>query len=76
MSKRLYAVLGTRVEESAFVSGEQDGIADRATYPWTRTWKGQGIDIEAFPAVKAWREIVEARPATQRALARANEVKS
>ncbi|CDG39491.1 MULTISPECIES: glutathione binding-like protein [Asaia] len=75
-TKRLYAVLETRLKESAFVSGEQYGIADMATYPWTRTWKEQGIDIGALPAVKAWREIVEARPATQRALARADEVKS
>ena len=75
-TKRLYAVLETRLRESAFVSGEQYGIADMATYPWTRTWKEQGIDIEAVPAVMAWREIIEARPATQRALARADEVKS
>ena len=75
-TKRLYSVLETRLENSAFVSGDAYGIADMATYPWTRTWKEQGIDLEAFPAIKAWREIIEARPATQRALAKAEEVKS
>lgn len=75
-TKRLYTVLETRLKSSAFVSGDEYGIADMATYPWTRTWKEQGIDIDQFPATKAWRATIEARPATQRALARAEDVKS
>jgi len=74
-TKRLYGVLETRLGTQPFVSGAEYGIADMATYPWTRTWKEQGIDLEAFPAVKLWREGIESRPATQRALAKADEVK-
>ncbi|WP_336945414.1 glutathione binding-like protein [Asaia sp. HN010] len=74
-TKRLYGVLETRLEAHPFVSGEEYGIADMATYPWTRTWKEQGVDLESFPAIEAWRETIESRPATQRALAKAEVVK-
>ena len=74
-TRRLYEVLETRLQAHPFVSGDEYGIADMATYPWTRTWKEQGIDIDSFPAVKAWRETIEARPATQRALAKAQEAR-
>ncbi|GAB6854400.1 glutathione binding-like protein [Asaia astilbis] len=75
-TKRLYKVLETRLTEKPFVSGDEYGVADMATYPWTRTWKEQGIDLEAFPKIKAWREQIESRPATKRALAKADEVKN
>lgn len=74
-TRRLYEVLETRLQAHPFVSGDEYGIADMATYPWTRTWKEQGIDLDSFPATKAWREAVEARPATQRALAKAQETR-
>lgn len=74
-TKRLYGVLETRLKAQPFVSGEEYGIADMATYPWTRTWKEQGIDLDSFPMIKAWRDAIESRPATQRALAKAEEVK-
>ncbi|WP_438382238.1 glutathione binding-like protein [Asaia sp. BMEF1] len=74
-TKRLYGVLETRLKAHPFVSGEEYGIADMATYPWTRTWKEQGVDLESFPAIEAWRETIESRPATQRALAKAEVVK-
>ncbi|GBQ84009.1 glutathione binding-like protein [Asaia krungthepensis] len=75
-TKRLYGVLETRLQNSPFVTGAEYGIADMATYPWTRTWKEQGITLDDFPAIKAWRETIEARPATQRALAKADAVRS
>lgn len=74
-TRRLYEVLETRLQAHPFVSGDEYGIADMATYPWTRTWKEQGIDLDSFPAIKAWREAIEARPATQRALAKAQEAR-
>ncbi|GBR10079.1 glutathione S-transferase N-terminal domain-containing protein [Asaia siamensis] len=74
-TKRLYGVLETRLKAQPFVSGDEYGIADMATYPWTRTWKEQGINLNSFPMIKAWREAIEGRPPTQRALAKAEEVK-
>lgn len=74
-TRRLYEVLETRLQAHPFVSGDEYGIADMATYPWTRTWKEQGIDLDSFPAIRAWREAIEARPATQRALAKAQEAR-
>lgn len=64
-----------RLSESAFLGGPEYGIADMASYPWTRTWEQQGIDLTEFPGVARWREAIEARPATGRALAKADEVK-
>ncbi|AOX16824.1 glutathione S-transferase N-terminal domain-containing protein [Kozakia baliensis] len=72
---RLYGVMEKRLSESAFLGGPEYGIADMASYPWTRTWEQQGIDLTEFPGVARWREAIEARPATGRALAKADEVK-
>ncbi|AOX19872.1 glutathione S-transferase N-terminal domain-containing protein [Kozakia baliensis] len=74
-TRRLYGVMEKRLSESAFLGGPEYGIADMASYPWTRTWEQQGIDLTEFPGVARWREAIEARPATGRALAKADEVK-
>ena len=41
-------------------------IADIAAFPWTRSWKNQGVDLDAFPHVKRWHEEIAARPAVVR----------
>ncbi|WP_029606101.1 glutathione S-transferase N-terminal domain-containing protein, partial [Kozakia baliensis] len=74
-TRRLYSIMEKRLSESAFLGGPEYGIADMASYPWTRTWEQQGIDLTEFPGVARWREAIEARPATGRALAQADEVK-
>lgn len=65
---RLYGVLDTQLEGRDFVADDYS-IADIAIFPWTENWKGQMIDIEDFPNVKAWRARLNARSAVARGLA-------
>jgi GST-like protein len=65
-AKRLYGVLDRRLGQSAFVAGDEYTIADIAIFPWLRSWKNQGIDLDEYPRVKAWFEAIAARPAVQR----------
>ena len=49
-----------------FLAGNEYSIADIATFPWTRSWKNQGIELDEFPNVKRWFETIAARPAVVR----------
>jgi GST-like protein len=72
--KRLYRVLDNRLEGRTFIAGEDYSIADMACYPWTVGHERQGIDLADYPNVERWFQAVRARPATERAYARAQEV--
>ncbi|MFL9871272.1 glutathione binding-like protein [Paraburkholderia megapolitana] len=65
-TRRLYGVMETQLGKSQYLAGNDYTIADIATYPWTRSWQNQGIDIEQFPNVKRWQAEISARPAVQR----------
>lgn len=71
-ANRLYGVLNTRLADREFVAGEYS-IADIAILPWAKMWERQGQDIEEFPHVKRWLEMLLARPAVQRGLAVSSE---
>ena len=70
---RLYAVLNKRLADRAFVAGDYS-IADMAAYPWIVPHENQGQRLEDFPHLKRWFEAIRARPATQRAYAKAAEI--
>src|ERR1700742_665557 len=72
-TNRLYGVLNKRLADRAFIAGEYS-IADMACYPWVVPYKNQGQDIEQIPHLKRWLETIKARPATERAYAKAKEV--
>jgi GSH-dependent disulfide-bond oxidoreductase len=72
-TSRLYAVLNKRLQGRAFIAGKQYTIADMASYPWVLPDR-QGQNIDDFPNLKRWKEAIRARPATQRAYAKAKEV--
>lgn len=65
-AKRLYNVMETKLEKSAYLAGDDYTIADIAAFPWTRSWQNQGIDLDALPNVKRWHETIAARPAVKR----------
>ena len=67
--RRLYGVLDRRLGEAEWLGGDEYGIADMATFPWIRIHENQGIDIDEFPGVKRWVEVIAARPAVQRGVA-------
>ena len=62
-ANRLYGVLDRRLSVNPFVGGEEYSIADIAILPWTRTYKRQRVNIDAYPHVKVWRETIGSRPA-------------
>ena len=64
---RLYGVMDRRLAEVPYLAGDYS-IADMATFPWTRSYEGQGQKLEDFPNVKRWFEAIAARPAVQRGL--------
>ena len=64
---RLYGVLDKRLAGRDFVAGEYS-IADMAIIGWMRSPDRQGIDIDEFLNVKAWRERLLARPAVERGI--------
>ncbi|WP_419736262.1 glutathione binding-like protein [Pseudomonas sp. COR18] len=69
---RLYEVLERRLDGRDYVAGDYS-IADMAIFPWIQP-RRQGFDLADYPAIRAWRERIQARPAVQRAYARGREV--
>lgn len=66
-ARRLYGVMDRQIAcTGAYMAGSDYTIADIAVFPWLRSWQNQGIDWADFPALKAWFDRVEARPAVQR----------
>ncbi|MDB5763458.1 MAG: glutathione S-transferase family protein [Herminiimonas sp.] len=65
-AKRLYGVLDKQLSKTGYLAGDDYTIADIATFPWTRSWKNQGIDWAEFPHAKRWFDEISARPAVQR----------
>jgi len=73
-TNRLYGVIDHRLADREFVAGKDYTIADMASYPWILP-EGQGQNIDDFPNLKRWKEAIAARPATQRAYAKGEEIR-
>ncbi len=71
---RLYGVLNKRLADRAFVAGPDYSIADMLSYPWIVPYERQGQNLDDFPHLKRWFDAIKARPATERAYARAAEI--
>jgi GST-like protein len=67
-ANRLYMVVDRRLQESKYLACDEYTIADMATVPWLRFPERQGVNIDEYPALKAWRDAILARPAVQKAL--------
>jgi GST-like protein len=73
-TNRLYGVLDRRLAGRSFIAGAAYSIADMAAYPWIVPHGKQGQDLADFPNLARWFADIGARPATERAYARAAEV--
>jgi len=73
-TNRLYGVLNRRLADRPFVAGPEYTIADIACYPWIVPHQRQKQNLDDFAHLKRWFEAIKARPATQRAYARAAEI--
>lgn len=71
---RLYAVLDRQLAGRDFIAGSDYSIADMACYPWIVPHERQGQKLDDFPHLKAWFERIQARPATARAYALADQI--
>lgn len=65
-AKRLYGVMDRQLGKTAYLAGDEYTIADIAAFPWTRSWRNQGLELANFPNVARWHETIAARPAVQR----------
>jgi len=66
---RLYGVMNNRLYDRRYLAGDDYTIADMISYPWTASWKLQGIDLDEFRYFKRWYEELSARPAVERGMA-------
>lgn len=69
-TSRLYAVLNRHLADRAHIAGDDYGVADMASYPWTVMHKRQQINLDDFPNLRRWHESIRERPATVRAYER------
>ena len=67
-SNRLYGVMEGQLAKNEWLAGDEYSIADIAAFPWTRTYERQGVDIDDYPHVKAWRAKIFARPAVEKGM--------
>ena len=75
-TNRLYGVLDRRLADHEFLAGADYTIADMAAYPWIVPWKRQQQNLDDFPNLHRWFELVGTRPATVRAYAKAEPYSS
>ncbi len=66
-TERLYGVLDRQLANNKYVAGDYS-IADMAIFPWVRTYKRQEIDLEYFPNVRRWYDLLKERPALRKGL--------
>jgi len=66
---RLYAVMNNRLADRHFLTGDDYTIADMACYPWVVPHERQQQDMNQFPHLQRWFDVIAARPATARAYA-------
>lgn len=64
--RRLYGVMDRRLEQTAYLAGDDYGLADMATYPWARLYERAGIELESFPNLQRWIRLIGDRPAVIR----------
>ena len=68
-TKRLYGVMDKRLGDAKYLAGDDYTIADIATYPWVQRNKRHQVNLEDFPNVKRWYDVLAARPAVARGMA-------
>ena len=73
-AKRLYGILDRRLGETRYVVGADYTIADMAIFPWCRLHKRQRQDINDYPNVKRWFDMIAARPAVAKDMKKLEDI--
>lgn len=68
--ERLLTILEKRLQASAYVGGEDYGIADMAIWPGRASAFVMGMGLDDWPATRGWFERIRTRPAVARAMER------
>ncbi|MBU6280948.1 glutathione S-transferase N-terminal domain-containing protein [bacterium] len=63
--RRLFEVLDGRLGESEWLAADYS-IADIATWPWVRTYKWSGVNVDGLENLQRWMRAMSARPACRR----------
>lgn len=72
-TNRLYGVANKRLADRPFIAGDYS-IADMAIYPWIVSHPKQSQNLNDFPHLKKWYEVMAARPAVGRAYDKAKAI--
>ncbi|HEY9091188.1 glutathione binding-like protein [Parasphingorhabdus sp.] len=66
---RLFGVMDRRLADHDYLASGQYSIADIACFPWVQTYRRQEIDLNDFPHVQRWYEILKQREGLRRGMA-------
>ena len=69
-AKRLTGLLDARLQNQAYVTGQDYTIADMAHFGWLWRAAFVGIELTDYPHVKRWFDHIASRPATKSAIAK------
>ena len=64
---RCLGVLDRQLAGREFICGDYS-IADMASWPWLMPYKRYGVDLDAFPQVHRWHQLMKTRPAASRGI--------
>jgi GST-like protein len=67
LAEKLYRTIDQRLADRQWLAGGDYSIADIATFPWAEYLERHGLDVNEYPALKRWREVIAGRPAVVRA---------
>lgn len=67
-TERLVGILDKQLQQHDYLVGDRYSIADIASFGWIHVLRFSGVDLDFFPAVKAWWLRLLARPAVRRGL--------
>ncbi len=68
-TKRLYKVMNQRFGVATYFAGDDYTVADIATYPWVARYPRHQVDLNEFPNVKRWFDLISKRPAVEKGMA-------
>ncbi len=69
---RLYGVMDTQLKDREFLADDYS-IADMICWPWVAARGSAALDLDEFPHLVVWHQRIAARPAVERAMAKARD---
>lgn len=64
--RRTLGVLERRLDNRAFIVGNDYSIADMIAWPWVLIAKAMDVPLDDYPNLTRWRTVIKERPAVQR----------